>query len=683
MQASKRAHQTLGTFLLCISWLTASGAQPLVGDFDGDGYTDHGVWDAARVRALLDSTNDGRIDGIAPGLGASSDQPFMGDWDGDGVETLALYRQSTNQIIWCNSNSTGAFSVRTVNAVGVAGGIPVKGDWDSNGQDGFAIYDRATRTFVFYQSMASASFASQNVGDPGDLPVSGDWNADGDDSIGIFRPSTREFWLYDALSGAPTVHVGSIGNPGDLPLAGRWHGFPSTVLGLYRPSTAQFIHFDLNAANFQAVSWLDPISVVETDGRQVFYTSGAPHTNASGTVRTAYNSSDSFLPLGIYGIWSTYTESGPGPGNGIFPVLQAAGFNVAMTWPTITVPEALQAAAGYNVKVIPRFMSPGDFLSHDPEPGLFAWYVNDEPKRCEDPPVEPVEDCELTRTQEWFAEYGSQAIHPLFNTIGGGTPSPFLEELAQLGKVLAIDEYPIRRPPDSPATVESIATEVTRLRTAPAASGKPLWFVPQAFKTNCEFSNPVPASCQPYWQMPLTNPDHYRSMVYTAFVHGATGLMSFAWDSILMRQSGNLGISPQPVQNYSNCIRDGAPCHTPSLADLAKSQDLWNRVVALNTELSAMKAPLLSPTSSANYTIDLLQAPNNTVASPIRALLKTSPNGTYLIAVNLINDNLDAVFQLQSPVTSVTVQFENRAIATPLSAIRDHFGPFAVHVYKW
>ena len=82
------------------------------------------------------------------------------------------------------------------------------------------------------------------------------------------------------------------------------------------------------------------------------------------------------------------------------------------------------------------------------------------------------------------------------------------------------------------------------------------------------------------------------------------------------------------------------------------------------------------------YTIDLLGPPNSGT-SQIRTLLKTSPSGAYLIAVNIINDNLEAVIQLSTTVTSTVVQFENRTVATPLSAIRDTFGPFAVHIYKY
>src|SRR5262245_39317856 len=87
------------------AWTVGLATQPIVADVDGDGDTDAGIWDDAQARALLDSTHDGKLDGITPALGNSSDVPFFGDWDGDGDETLALYRRTSNQIIWTNDDN--------------------------------------------------------------------------------------------------------------------------------------------------------------------------------------------------------------------------------------------------------------------------------------------------------------------------------------------------------------------------------------------------------------------------------------------------------------------------------------------------------------------------------------------------------------------------------------------------
>lgn len=101
-------------------WHVTAATRPLVADVDGDGDTDAALWDDAQARALLDGTHDGKLDGITPALGVTSDVPFFGDWDGDGIETLALYRRSSNQVIWTNHNNRdGVYFARSV--VGVAG----------------------------------------------------------------------------------------------------------------------------------------------------------------------------------------------------------------------------------------------------------------------------------------------------------------------------------------------------------------------------------------------------------------------------------------------------------------------------------------------------------------------------------------------------------------------------------
>jgi hypothetical protein len=665
---------------------TAIAATPLAGDVDGNGYTDVALWDPSQARALLDSTHDGHMDGITPPLGVSTDVPFMGDWDGDGVDTLALYRRSSNQVIWTNSNSNGTYSARSVANITAAQGIPVRGDWDGNGTDGFAIYDVSNRTFTFYQSMAGAAFASQDFGNNGDLPVSGDWNNDSSDGFGVYRPSTQEFWLCDTIGGAPSLHTASAGNPGDVPLSGKWPGQSQWSIGLYRPSTSQFwLYGTLSLSGLQSITWLDPSVVVRTNGRQSLYTGGVPHASVNGTERKIYSATDSFLLRGIFGIASATDEAGAN----MFEELANAGFNAALLWPHLSVAEALAAADGTEIRLIPRATE--GIATYDSDPRIFGWYGCDEPSiNCNDVCDEPTNDCnDLAALTALYAGYDQISTHFLFhtNTAHNTTNWP---DYAALGDAGAVDTYPIRdarldgsgipiRDRGLTVSIESIADNMTALRAA-VSENKPVWFVPQAFGSISR-NNP--------WATPSTNPNQYRAMVYTAFVHGASGLLAFGRDGIAMRVGDNLGISPYPIDKYCpvgeqcHCfLANGDECEAARPTELGRSEQLWAAVASVNEELSALKPALLSPTSAATYTIDLLQTPNSG-ASPIRTLLKTSPNGTYLIAVNMINDNLDVVMQLTGLPSSVAVEFENRSIATPLSAIRDSFGPFAVHIYKY
>lgn len=468
--------------VISLLWLqVASAATPLVGDVDGDGHTDIGIWDATRARALLDSTQDGKIDGITPPLGIATDLPFLGDWDGDGVETLALYRSSTNQVIWSNSNSDGTYAVRLVTAVGNSGGIPVRGDWDGDGRDGFAIYDVSAKDLLFYQDISGPQYAIHSIGNPGDLPVTGDWNNDGSDGYGVYRPATCEFWLVDVLGAAPTRHLPSVGIPGDIPLAGKWQGQSNWSIGLFRPSTLQFVLFDtLSVASYQAVSWLDPMSVIPTSGRQAVYTGGVPHASITGTARLTFDVWDSFLLLGIYGIGDALNEQG----QNVFTELQSAGFNAAQLWPSLSVDEALVESSGTNIKLIPR-LTEYDLNAHNNDTRIFGWYVWDEPNGA----------ATLATLQQLYDTYKPIATRPLFHT---NTPpgAPLWSSIAALGDAGAADDYPIHSPALGTQSIESIANTMTALRAA-MPSSSPVWFVPQAFASN----NPGDS-----WVMPAASP---------------------------------------------------------------------------------------------------------------------------------------------------------------------------------
>ena len=456
----------------------SSTTSPLIGDFDGEGHSDIAIYDASRARALLDATADGRLDGITRPLGLSTDVPFMGDWDGDGVETLALYRKSANQVIYTNSNKDTTYVVRSVNAVGAGGGIPIRGDWNGNGKDGFAIYDVSVSTFTFYQSMTIAgSFASEAYGILNDLPVSGDWDNDGKDGFGIYRPTAHLFALKDVIGGATTT-IPVTSTTGDLPLAGKWHGRSNWSLGLYRPSTKQFLLYNtLSLTTLQTVAWTDPTTLVPTNGRQVFDLNGARHTNSTGVFRTVFDSTQSFLPLGIYSVESETAENG----SNMFQQLTTSGFNVAMLWPSLSVAQALQSVGTRNVRLVPR---DGYYTtSLDGNSKIIAWFLWDEPHNLAD-------------LQQAYNLH-PQAVRPQFHiNLPPSTTGPICfssnntdgawAAMAALGDVSSLDCYPVYRPGGvhgAFTTFESIADAVTTLRKS-ASTNRPLWFTAQAIANN-------------------------------------------------------------------------------------------------------------------------------------------------------------------------------------------------------
>jgi uncharacterized surface protein with fasciclin (FAS1) repeats len=75
-------------------------------------------------------------------FGDMGDVPFSGDWDGDGIGGVALHRESTGQVFFRNSLSTGVAEASTV--YGDTGDMMIGGDWSGNGVDTLGVYRNGT-----------------------------------------------------------------------------------------------------------------------------------------------------------------------------------------------------------------------------------------------------------------------------------------------------------------------------------------------------------------------------------------------------------------------------------------------------------------------------------------------------------------------------------------------------------
>lgn len=198
------------------SWL------PLAGDWNGDGRTGVGFWDAgAGVFRLKNALRRGPADvvfAIPPPSGRAL--PLAGDWDGDGRDTVGFYDPATSTFHLTNSLSGNRFPI--VFAFG-GGGRPVAGDWDGDGRDSVGLHVPG-RGVVLLRNQLSSGAASLRVRVSGGLPLAGDWDGDGDDSIGLFDPATATFRLLDGTRTGPADRVIRFGTPGagQVPLAGEW-----------------------------------------------------------------------------------------------------------------------------------------------------------------------------------------------------------------------------------------------------------------------------------------------------------------------------------------------------------------------------------------------------------------------------------------------------------------------------
>jgi hypothetical protein len=114
---------------------------PVVGDWNGDGIKNIGVFHDGRWR--LDMDGDGRSsDGdVTVDFGQAGDLPVVGDFNGDGVDEIGVYRHGT-WIIDINHNYR-LDAHDQVFALGGPGDVPVVGDWDGDGADDPGVYQPA------------------------------------------------------------------------------------------------------------------------------------------------------------------------------------------------------------------------------------------------------------------------------------------------------------------------------------------------------------------------------------------------------------------------------------------------------------------------------------------------------------------------------------------------------------
>ncbi|HVE72582.1 MAG TPA: SBBP repeat-containing protein [Thermoanaerobaculia bacterium] len=201
------------------------GDLPVVGDWDGDGITDLGVFSPEEGQFML-RLGSGII--VAFIAGNALDLPVAGDWDGDGFDTVGLFRNGgrTGQSFFLTNARVEPFvnpDFDIIVPVGQAGDLPLAGDWNDDGVDTPGFYRPAALTFNLMDDFSGTVTQSFLFGVPGDLPIAGDWNGIEGDDVGIYRPSSGTMRLtIDA--GLSETFVFELQAPGTRPVAGNWDG---------------------------------------------------------------------------------------------------------------------------------------------------------------------------------------------------------------------------------------------------------------------------------------------------------------------------------------------------------------------------------------------------------------------------------------------------------------------------
>jgi hypothetical protein len=210
------------------------GDTPVVGDFDGDGKMDPGIWRASQGIWIIPTSSSNYTSFIFAQWGQLGDVPVVGDFDMDGKADLGYYRDGTWGILKSSqSYSTGSplfFSW------GAAQKQPVIADFDGDGKADIGYLDPPaggqSATYAILLSSRSYSFAAGQplfvpAGFPsiGDTPIIGDYDSDGKADPGIWRES-QGIWIIPTSSSNYTSFVfaqwGMVGDVAFPNITGRY-----------------------------------------------------------------------------------------------------------------------------------------------------------------------------------------------------------------------------------------------------------------------------------------------------------------------------------------------------------------------------------------------------------------------------------------------------------------------------
>ncbi|TAN39375.1 MAG: hypothetical protein EPN25_11985 [Nitrospirae bacterium] len=163
-----------------------TGAVPVTGDWDGDGKTEIGIY--ADGLWYLDRNGNGQWEGSGADLfysfggGLTGAVPVVGDWNGDGTDEIGLYLDGT---WYLDVNGNGAWDGEPVDRIesfggGLTGAVPVAGGWSQDGVTEIGVYFGGSWYLDFSASGAwdgttFDQFYIYGVGLTGAVPVTGNW----------------------------------------------------------------------------------------------------------------------------------------------------------------------------------------------------------------------------------------------------------------------------------------------------------------------------------------------------------------------------------------------------------------------------------------------------------------------------------------------------------------------------
>ncbi len=399
---------------------------------------------------------------------------------------------------------------------------------------------------------------------------------------------------------------------------------------------------------------LSPRETASLHAVQTMYRAGVPHTDTRGRLRHAYDSA-SFLPRCIY-------HAIPGS----FQQVRDAGFNCAHTYEQYGVDEVIEELRAAGLQLIKHWPTDPEVARYKSDPNLLGWYLDEEPTHQIFLEMVRTGNRDLMgdRYEAYLARRAAiRAIdphHPIFPLESGWIPPGmrhWWETWNRAGDVVVYDHYPLE-----PKTTD---IEIFAKRVSAAArlnrESKPLWLTVQAYGSA---GGALPTA------------EQLRGMVFTALIHGATGIIYFAYDSWVTRAWDVVGMGPETPLSQGRYY-----AATPEEA--GQSRALWAGAATLNTELTRLAPRLLSPTADLPYSVYF--AGKSATGSPIRTMLKHGEGAYTLFASNIESRSVDGRFQFPGRIHSVRrVAQDGSSVGLRVEggSFRDSFEGYGVKVYE-
>ena len=227
LQSSTGYSFASGQVLFVPAGFPSLGDTPVVGDFDGDGKADPGIWRSSQGVWMIPLSSSNYSSYIFAQWGQSGDVPIVCDIDGDGKADIGFYRNG----LWGFLKSSQGYSLANAQffSWGGSGLTPIVADFDGDGKPDLAYVVPATggqsATYAILKSTTGYSFASGQVlfipaGFPslGDTPVIGDFDGDGRADPGIWRASQGVWIIPLSSTNYSTVIYAQWGQGSDVAL---------------------------------------------------------------------------------------------------------------------------------------------------------------------------------------------------------------------------------------------------------------------------------------------------------------------------------------------------------------------------------------------------------------------------------------------------------------------------------